>query len=88
MGVLWENFLVAERLKVQAYKGIYANNYFWRTWDGKEIDWIEEREGKFFAYEFKLTQPRKTYFPYFQKIYPKSEFAVITRENYRKFVGL
>jgi hypothetical protein len=45
-GPLWENFLVAERLKVHAYEEISANCYFWRTWDRKEIDFIEEREGR------------------------------------------
>ncbi len=88
VGVLWENFLVAERLKVQEYKRIFSNNYFWRTWDGKEIDWIEEREGKFFAYEFKLKRPRKTYFSYFKNIYPKSQFGVVTMEDFREFVGV
>ena len=53
VGALWENFLVVERLKLQSYKPIYANNYFWRTWDQKEIDYIEEREGKLYGYEFK-----------------------------------
>ena len=52
-GKLWENFLVSERLKTQAYLKINANNYFWRTHNGKEIDWIEEREGKLFGFEFK-----------------------------------
>jgi len=40
--MLWENFLVMERLKLQEYKPLYSNNYFWRTHDKKEIDWIEE----------------------------------------------
>ena len=53
IGKLWENFLVVERLKKQAYNKIYSNNYFWRTWDQKEVDWVEEREGKLFGYEFK-----------------------------------
>lgn len=46
VGALWENFLVMERLKKQEYTKLYANNYFWRTWDGQEVDWVEEREGK------------------------------------------
>jgi len=57
VGKLWENFLVMERLKVQGYKNIISNNYFWRTWDQKEIDWIEEREGKIFGFEFKYSTP-------------------------------
>lgn len=50
LGGLWENFLMIERLKKQSYLPIYSNNYFWRTWEKKEIDLIEEREGKLFGY--------------------------------------
>src|SRR3989344_3474579 len=41
IGKLWENYLVSERLKAQSYKPIYANNYFWRTWEQQEVDWVE-----------------------------------------------
>jgi predicted AAA+ superfamily ATPase len=61
-GMLWENFLITERLKKQAYRGPHANNYFWRTWDQKEVDFIEEREGRLFGYEFKWGS-RKTAAP-------------------------
>ena len=40
MGQLWENFLFIERLKKQEYKKIHSNNYFWRTYDQKEIDMV------------------------------------------------
>jgi predicted AAA+ superfamily ATPase len=86
VGALWENFLVMERLKKQAYKRIYANNYFWRTWEKKEVDWIEEREGKLFAFEFKFTKPKKTHLLDFKKAYPKAITKIITKENYLDFV--
>lgn len=53
IGQLWENYLFMERLKKQHYLKIFTNNYFWRTYDQKEIDLVEEREGKLFGYEFK-----------------------------------
>ncbi len=53
IGALWKNFLVIERLKRNSYREIFSNNYFWRTWDQKEVDFVEEREGKLFGYEFK-----------------------------------
>lgn len=85
-GKLWENFLFMERLKKKAYQNIYANNYFWRTWDQKEIDLIEERGGKLYGYEFKwgnkLPKPPKEWLT----AYPGSEFNVISRENYLDFV--
>lgn len=85
-GMLWENFLVAERLKKQAYRGVHANNYFWRTWDRKEVDFIEEREGRLFGHEFKWgsgkTKPPREWLD----TYPGAEFAVINPENYLNFV--
>lgn len=87
VGKLWENFLVAERLKKQAYHSIFANNYFWRTWEKKELDWVEEREGKLFAFEFKYSPSRKTRAAKeFAETYPNSIIMTITRENYLDFV--
>lgn len=85
VGKLWENFLAVERLKKQAYRKIYANNYFWRTWDQKEIDWIEEREGKLFGYEFKWKdKPIKAPKDWTEN-YPESVFQVVTPDNYLNF---
>jgi uncharacterized protein len=53
VGSLWENFCIVERLKSLEYERISSNNYFWRTYDGAEIDWIEERAGVFHSYEMK-----------------------------------
>src|SRR5205085_1148432 len=52
VGVLWENYLVLERLKKQNHNRLLSNNYFWRTYDQKELDWIEERDGHLYGYEF------------------------------------
>lgn len=87
VGKLWENFLVVERIKKQSYKGIFANNFFWRTWDQKEIDWVEEREGKLFAYEFKYHKKAKSKKPKeFLENYPGSEFQIVGSENYLDFI--
>ena len=87
IGMLWENFLVAERLKKQKYSGIYANNYFWRTWDGKEIDFIEEREGKLFGYEFKYSDKNIKAPNEWLTAYKNSQFTVITKNNYLDFIA-
>jgi len=86
VGKLWENFLVSERLKKQAYSSISTNNYFWRTWDGQEIDFVEEREGKLFAYEFKWKDKAANVPKEWPAAYPNSEFKVITPENYLGFL--
>jgi uncharacterized protein len=85
-GALWENFLAIERLKTQSYKKIYANNYFWRTWDKKEVDWLEEREEKLFAYEFKYSNSQKNNLANFKKNYPDAQTKVVSRENYWRFL--
>lgn len=89
LGALWENFLVIERLKKQAYKPIYANNYFWRTWEQKEIDWIEVRDGKLFGYEFKWNLKAKSKNKVaWLSAYPKEAmFETISRGNFKDFVS-
>jgi predicted AAA+ superfamily ATPase len=83
VGKLWENYIISERLKAQLYNRSIVNNYFWRTYDQQEIDWIEEREGKLFAYEFKWKPSKKIKAPGgWKKAYPKAEFQSIDRENY------
>lgn len=87
IGALWENFVFIERLKKRSYKKIFANYYFWRTYEQKEIDLIEESNGRFYAYEFKwksgAPKPKS-----FLKNYPNSSFEVINRENYWNFLAL
>ena len=85
IGKLWENFLVAERLKKQAYDQIYSNNYFWRTWDQKEIDWVEERDGKLFGYEFKWKSKSRKSTKAWLESYPEASLE-INNENYLEFV--
>ena len=87
-GKLWENFLVMERLKKQDYTSILSNNFFWRTWDQMEIDWIEEREGKLFGYEFKwlASKPNKAE-AFFIQTYPKASVTTVTTDTFLDFIG-
>ena len=87
LGQLWENFMIMERLKHRAYQSIYANVYFWRTYDQQEVDLVEERDGKLFGYEFKWSQ-NKTIRPpkNWVSAYPNSEFTVINPGNYQDFI--
>ncbi|MBU4210075.1 ATP-binding protein [Patescibacteria group bacterium] len=86
IGKLWENFLFIERMKKQSYKKIYCNNYFWRTWDKKEIDLVEERGGKLFGFEFKWGDKKIKAPKLWKETYKNAEFKVINRENFLKFV--
>lgn len=86
VGRLWENFLAIERCKTQEYRGIFSNNYFWRTWEQKEIDWIEEREGKLYSFEFKWGGKKIKKPELFLQSYPQAEFQVVNQDNYFKFL--
>ncbi|MFA5249116.1 MAG: ATP-binding protein [Candidatus Paceibacterota bacterium] len=85
VGGLWENFVFVERLKTRVYKNIHANYYFWRTYEQKEIDLIEEYDGVLHGYEFKWSggaaKPKV-----FLENYPQSVFEVINRDNYIDFL--
>ena len=88
IGELWENYCFSERLKHQHYQQIQASNYFWRTYQQQEIDWIEDRAGNLFAYELKwnskkAVKPPKTW----SNAYPNAQFAVITPDNYLDWIG-
>jgi predicted AAA+ superfamily ATPase len=87
IGQLWENYLISERLKYQSYKRMQINNYFWRTHTQKEIDWVEKRENKLSAFEFKWNESTKVKPPaVWQKAYPNAKFKVITPGNYLDFI--
>jgi len=86
-GALWENFIVSERKKHIEYNEIYSNTYFWRTHAQQEIDYIEERGGMLYAFEFKWNEKKKTKIPNaFAEAYPQHEFQCISKINYLEFI--
>jgi hypothetical protein len=86
-GQLWENFLVMERIKKQSYQPIYTNNFFWRSWTKKEVDFVEERDGKLFGYEFKWSSETKSAPALWLDTYPEATYETINRDNYLEFVS-
>lgn len=88
IGALWENFIFMERLKKRSYTKVFANVYFWRTWEQQEVDIVEERDGKLFGYEIKWNETKKVKTPrLWLETYPEASFEVIHRENFLDFVG-
>lgn len=88
VGQLWENFLMVERRKALNYAGRSANCYFWRTYDQKEIDYIEEASGRLTGFEFKWKgEMRKATRREFLDAYPGAEVQTITPENFVEFVA-
>lgn len=86
IGMLWENYVISERIKKQAYLEISSNNYFWRTYDKKEIDFVEERGGKLYGYEIKWGKDKVKPPKEWLSTYKNAQYGLINRENYLEFI--
>jgi len=84
-GILWENFIIGERIKYFNNKRINANLYFWRSYSNQEIDLIEEINGKIRAIEIKFGKKTAKCPSSFKKLYPNAEFTFVNRYNILKF---
>ena len=79
---------MVERRKVNEYAGRQSNIYFWRTYDQKELDYVEERGGILRGYEFKWQGGvRAAVRREFETAYPGAEIETITPENFTDFVS-
>jgi len=87
VGQLWENYCISERLKWQQYNRLYYNNYFWRTYDQQEIDFIEEFGGTLHSYEFKWGDKQPKIPVAFRQAYTNFTFDTITPKNFHDFIG-
>lgn len=88
VGALWENFFITERIKYNRYHGNFVNYYFWRTTQQQEIDFIEEQDGKFTAFEMKWN-PRKSNITIpktFKEAYSIKDAVVVTPDNYLEWI--
>ena len=86
-GPLWENYLVSERRKQIEYARTFTRAYFWRTVNQQEIDYVEELDGRFRAFEFKWSAQGKVRFPaLFLEKYEVTETRVLTPENYDEWL--
>jgi uncharacterized protein len=86
IGILWENYMISERLKYQEYKRLSSNNYFWRTYEQQEIDWVEERDGTLFGYEFKWKESKVKIPTQWKNTYPDASFEVINKDNFENWL--
>jgi len=86
IGALWENYMISERLKYQEYKRISSNNYFWRTYEQQEIDWVEERDGSLFGYEFKWKEEKVKIPTQWKSAYPDASFELININNFSEWL--
>lgn len=87
VGMLWENYIISERIKKQEYCNISSQNYFWRSYDQQEVDWVEEQNGKFYAYEITWSKKQRMAPKGWLVRYPQSIFTCINPENYLEFIA-
>lgn len=85
-GALWENYIISERVKYCNNHFVNVNNYFWRTKQMQEIDYIEEVNGEISAYEFKWKKENFKVSKVFLEAYPGVEVDLVNRNNYFDFV--
>ncbi|MDR1004053.1 MAG: ATP-binding protein [Prevotellaceae bacterium] len=85
-GALWENYMIAERIKLSNNLRLHKDFFFWRTYDGQEIDLIEESQDVLTALEFKWNDRRVSVPQAFATAYPQASFSVVNRENYVEYV--
>ena len=87
LGALWENFVFMERIKKNAYHRFYGNTYFWRTYNGEEVDIVEEQDSQLRGFETKWSSKKKVSAPKtWLKAYPETSFEVINPDNYFQYI--
>ena len=87
IGQLWEQYFLSERIKYNSYNNYFPQYFFWRTYDGQEIDLLElNNKQKLQALECKWKEDKAKIPPAFSKAYPKAVFNLINKENYLDWI--
>ena len=87
IGLLWENYILSERIKRNAYNDRIVQYFFWRNYNQQEIDLIELENGQLRAFECKFSLNKKIKIPpAFSAAYPDAVFEVIHKDNYLDFI--
>lgn len=87
IGQLWEQYFLSERIKFNSYSNYFPQYFFWRTYDGQEIDLLElNNKQKLVALECKWKDDKTKPPPAFSKAYPKAEFNIINKDNYLDWI--
>lgn len=86
VGALWESYMISERMKLNDNRHDTSMYYFWRTYNGQEIDLIEERNGELKAFEFKWGDKKPKCPSSFKDNYPDVPFTSVNKSNFIDFV--
>jgi hypothetical protein len=86
IGELFENYFVMERIKYHYHHHMFLPlMYFWRTHSQLEVDYIEEKDSNFEAFECKWKN-KIVSFTEFKKSYPNSNTYVVHKDNIQDFL--
>lgn len=86
-GQLWENFLISERMKYNAYRKAQLSSHFWRTYTGAEIDYLEDGGGQLEGYEFKWNKDRARQPAAWVETYSNAGWQMVNQENWLGFIA-
>lgn len=87
VGLLWEQYVLSEKIKFNSSQNYYPNYNFWRTYDGQEIDFLEtDNFNKISTFESKWKQGKSKIPLAFSKAYPEVPFYLVNQENYLDFI--
>lgn len=88
LGHMWENFLIAERIKRNDYAGrTFVQHYFWRTQQKKEVELIEIEDGMMTGFEIKRKEGKRVGAPAsFTAAYPDARFECVTPTDLMSFL--
>ncbi len=85
-GVIFENYFIMERIKLLNNNELRANKYFWRDYENREVDYIEEIDGDLFGYECKYKNRGSKGLKVFEENYKPKVINVVTFENFETFL--
>ncbi len=87
IGQLWEQWMIVERMKFNSSNGYAPDYYFWRTYDGQEIDLLEvNSQQEIQGLEFKWGTKKPKVPAAFAKAYPDAKWDGVSKENFLEWV--
>lgn len=86
IGHIWENFIISERIKRNRYKRLHLSSYFWRTYTGAELDYVEQGSGTLSGYEIKWADKIVKIPKSWKENYPEADFQTINVKNYQEYI--
>jgi len=88
-GALFENFIISERVKMNAWLSPSTKSFFWRNYNKNEVDYVELNKKELSGYEIKWnTQKKFKVSKAFTNLYPNASTSVITPHSFANFTAL